>query len=762
MKTQLRSTRPERMTSPDSGTVLVEAKIGPPTLRPGLVDRPRVTAALAAGHSTALTTVTAPPGYGKSTSIRVWLEKVNAALAWVTLDKGDDDPVRLWRYVATAVDRVRPGLGRGALQRLNGSAGAIEDAVDELMNGIAAYGDHLVVVLDDLHSVTDEDALASIDHALRHLPANARIVAATRIDPAIGLPRLRALSQLTELRAADLAFTNAEAHELLVVRGGVRIGPNEVARLVRRTEGWPAALILAGLWLQHATDPVAAVRDFGGDVRFVADYLSSEVLESLDPRRRSFLEVISVLGEVTPELCDAVLDRTDSAAELEAVEHANLFLTSLGRGHWYRVHALFADYARAQLSARDPDEPSRIHRRAAEWLAGHGLSADAVEHAAAAGEHGLVAEILSGRYLEMIRSGGSRTVLRWARTLPDELLVEDPQLLAGAATASLLVSGAGSETRRLVWLCEVALASDSTPWSGYLEAAMLMVRCATLVEGVERALSDGRHAVELAEKNAGDILPASLAAYARALYLAGDLPSAFLAASRALRYPDVDRRAPSLTHARTTLALVAVGQGRPTAAREYAETARSVVGRIGASRSWLGANASAAIGVVLAAEGELVEAEHEFAVAEHFSRSDIPTLDRAWLLALIADVRLRRGRIDQAEAAFRAAREALDELPDAGVVPAIVERVGQDLEVARARASEGAVLEPLSDAELAVLPLLATDLSIREIGERLFLSPNTIRSHTRSIYHKLNVHSRSEAIARTATLRLLGEAPSPR
>ena len=164
---------------------------------------------------------------------------------------------------------------------------------------------------------------------------------------------------------------------------------------------------------------------------------------------------------------------------------------------------------------------------------------------------------------------------------------------------------------------------------------------------------------------------------------------------------------------------------------------------------------------MLAAEGNLVEAEHELAAADRFFADEVATLHQAWLLVLLARVRVRRGRLDEAETALRSAREALAELPDSGFVPAFADAVVQELEEARARARSGEVLELPSEAELAVLRLLHTDLSAREIGEQLFLSPNTIRSHKRMLYHKLGVHSREDAIARAATLGLLDETESP-
>ena len=214
---------------------LAEAKLAAPRQRTGLVDRPRIMQILDAGADTALTLVAAPPGFGKSTAVRAWCATRSEPLAWVTLDARDNDPVRLWTYVATAVDRIRPGLGRRTLGQL-GATADVSGPLDELLNRIGGFGTELVIVLDDLQTVTDREALASIDYAVEHLPANARLIVITRIDPALGLARLRAGGALAELRADDLAFTVAEARELLVERG--KLAPRRRRdRVAARTHG---------------------------------------------------------------------------------------------------------------------------------------------------------------------------------------------------------------------------------------------------------------------------------------------------------------------------------------------------------------------------------------------------------------------------------------------------------------------------------------------------------------------------------------------
>jgi LuxR family maltose regulon positive regulatory protein len=741
---------------------LAEAKLAAPRLRRGMVRRPRLELALEAGAEAALTLVAAPAGYGKTTAVRAWVEHSGSALAWVTLDAGDNDPARLWTYVATAVDRIRNGLGRRAINRLHASATEVEVAVDEVMNGIAEFGRPVTLVLDDLQTVPDSECLASLRYAIERLPATARLVAITRADPALELGRLRGRGLLTEVRARELAFTAAEARELLDDRAGLDLDEEQIEILVKRTEGWPAALYLAALWLRSVEDRDRAVHEFGGEQRHVAEYLSHEVLASLDAGHRSFLLRAAVLGSFTAELCDAVLDRSDSAAALAELEESNMFVLSLERREWFRVHPLFAEFATAQLGAVEPTVPQTIHRRAAEWLRGRGLVVEALQHAADAGDLEVVAELVGEYHLALIRNGRSGTLLRWAKAIPDELLIEHPDAAVGAATAALLVGRMTRERRRFLRLADRARAQRPERFGAYEECVTAMVRAAGLDDGVNQAVVEGYRAVELAQRGVDDTLVAALAALARALYFAGDLDGARSAAARAIDHPDAARRAPAVAAGHAVLALVAADCGRRATARDHAEMARAIVGRITSSRSWLGSAVAEALGTVLAAEGDLVGAERELSHAERFLEDEIATVPHARVLIRLADIRCRRGRLDEAGDTLGRAREKLAEIRDSGTVPVFADEVAIELEKARGNASADEILELPSEAEVAVLLWLASDLSVREIGTQMFLSPNTVRSHVRSIYRKLRVGSRQDAVARAEGIGLLGGMQSPR
>ena len=285
-----------------------------------------------------------------------------------------------------------------------------------------------------------------------------------------------------------------------------------------------------------------------------------------------------------------------------------------------------------------------------------------------------------------------RTLLRWVGTLPAEVVVAHPELAVSAATAATMI-GQAVERRRLLHLARRAEAEYPERCTPYVQAVAGMVRAAAVDTDVAEAVREGRRAVAIAEAEADPALVAALGGYARALYLAGDVDAAWAAALRAVEHPDAPRRVPGHAFARSTLALVAAERGRLEMARNHAAVARSLVGAVGSSRSWLGANASAAIGLVHAYEGDLVEAERELASAEHFFRDEVTTVHQAWLLLLLARVRCRRGRLGDAEATLRSAREAIRELEDGGRVPSLAADVGRELAEAQRRAAAGELLD---------------------------------------------------------------------
>ena len=733
-----------------------------PRAQPVILRRPRLLRSLDRDRAAALTLVDAPAGYGKTMLLRSWCAEQSRAVAWVTLDAADEDPVRLWTYVASAVDRVGEGLGRPALARLAVPGARVELAVDALLNGLVAYARPLAIVLDDLHLLGSEASFRSLEHAVERLPDNVRLLAATRSDPPIRLARLRARGALSEIRVRELAFTVDEARELLVRREGIELADEQLELLVQRTEGWPAGLYLAALWLRDRADPQQGVRAFAGSHRQVADYLAGEVLESLAPETKDFLMRTSVLGRLTPELCDAVLGREDSAAVLADLNRSNVFIVALdGRGEWYRYHHLFGELLRLELAEARLEEPAELHRRAAAWCRGRGLVEDAIEHAAAAGDDATVAEVLAEHELELFRSGRVAMFLSWIKRLPPELLIEHPSLPAFGMLAAGQLGRPAAELRQLLSVAERARRERPASWTPYHEATVEVTRVAFIETDVGAAVEHARRAVRAAQADAENTFTvAALASLSHALFFAGDLAQARSVTLEAVERPEAAERPGGYVAALGLLAAVDAEQGRTASAAAWARQAIGFAQATGQAELWPVALAHLGLASALARMGHLAEAEREAARGERLRRTPQPTAAHVHALLVLAEVRAARSRLTRAASDLERARAAISELPDPGRLPALAARVQTMLAAAPARAEQRPIEQP-SEGELAVLRYLATDLSQREIGERLYLSLNTVKTHTRELYRKLGVHSRSEAATRAATLGLLDSRESP-
>src|SRR5262245_26631565 len=382
--------------------VVLATKLHVPVSRPGLVLRPRLADQLDEGPGLVL--ICAAAGYGKTVLLAEWARRGQRPVAWLSLDVGDNDPARFWRHAVAALDRARPGAAERVGPLLGPPAPpAFEGVVTALVNELAAGPDaeEMLLVLDGYHVIGAEPVHASLGFLLEHRPPELHLVLASRTDPPLGLARLRAHGQLTELRAAELRFTADEAAALLQMAAGANaaLPGAEVAALVARTEGWAAGLQLAGLSLRGQEDVARFVAEFTGSHRYVLDYLAEEVLEPQTEQVRTFLLETSVLERLSGALCDAVTGRTGSQALLEHVEAAGLFLVPLDevRG-WWRYHHLFADLLRARLQAGRPGQVHALHRGAGTWCAEHGFAGDAVQHAVAAGDAAWAARLIEQHF----------------------------------------------------------------------------------------------------------------------------------------------------------------------------------------------------------------------------------------------------------------------------------------------------------------------------------------------------------------------------
>src|SRR6266542_2267012 len=426
------------MTSP-----LLETKLHVPRRRRGLVARPRLSERLSRGAESALTVVSAPAGFGKTTLLAQWLATApgdGPSAAWLSLDQRDNDPTVFWTYLVAALQTAAHGVGAGALSLLQSPRPPIEAVLATLLNDLGAVSNDVVLVLDDYHVIDARDVQDGMAFLLEHLPPQIHLVIASRADPALPLARLRGRGKLVEIRAADLRFTPGEAAAYLNGVMGLVLTARDVAALEGRTEGWIAALQLAALSMQGREDTAAFIAGFAGDGRYIVDYLAEEVLQRQPEHVQHFLLQTSILDRLSGPLCDAVTGQDGGKAKLAALERGNLFLVALDdRRRWYRYHQLFADVLQAHLLDEQPDDVPDLHRRASAWYEQNGEPSETIRHALAAGDFERAADLVELAIPAMRRSRQEAALRAWLTVLPDEVVRVRPVLSVGFAGALLSV-----------------------------------------------------------------------------------------------------------------------------------------------------------------------------------------------------------------------------------------------------------------------------------------------------------------------------------
>lgn len=452
-----------------AGNPLLETKLYVPKWRPALVSRPRLIERMQKGLERKLTLISAPAGFGKTTLLAEWLATTPAGerdAGWVSLEQSDNDPALFWAYFITAVQKVRSEVGKSALSLLHSpQPPPVEQILTTLINDInaipaASSGHRLALILDDYHVIDAPAIHSTIAFLLEHLPPQMHLILASRSDPPLPLARLRGCGELTELRAADLRFTSGETGAFFNQVKGLNLSTTDVAALETRTEGWIAGLQLAALSIQRQTrDDVAAfISSFTGDDRYIVDYLVEEVLQRQPEHVRSFLLQTSILNRLNGPLCDAVTEYQDGKKMLESLERSNLFIVPLDdKRQWYRYHHLFADVLRAHVMEEQPEQVPALHRRAAAWFEEHGVAAEAIEHARAAGDHETVARLLAANFEEFERLGQYASISRWSKSLPEEMVRRMPRLALIHASVALVADNNNQAARRLTSWAEEAI-----------------------------------------------------------------------------------------------------------------------------------------------------------------------------------------------------------------------------------------------------------------------------------------------------------------
>jgi LuxR family transcriptional regulator, maltose regulon positive regulatory protein len=751
--TTTKSERIEADRSLTSGPVLLETKFARPPLRVEHVVRSDLIELLRAGTARPLTVVTAPPGFGKTTLLAAWIDAGVSRVAWLSLDDDDNDPGRFFLYAVAALRSVEPEIGTRALAaHATPGAGLVEVTLPLLLNDLAAVDEKLVLVLDDYHLIANAEIHEALAYLVERMPSSLRLVLATREDPPLPLGRLRVRAQLAELRADELRFTDEETSAFLNDALGLGLSVEDIERLQARTEGWPAALYLAALSLRGQSDPTSLIDAFAGDDRHVVDYLTGEVLARLPADLRSFLVRTSILTRLCGPLCDVVVQTDGSDRILDELERSNLLLVPLDtKRHWYRYHQLFAELLRYELERTEPDNIPALHRRASSWSSEAGMIVEAANHANAAGDIDAAVDLVGRNWSLFLDQGQLATVSRWLDALPPNVIGDSPMLCFAAAMVT-------SHMRRLDEAERWLEAADSAPAPGDDDASGPPLDALRAWLRLLRGDIDGTIA---AARRAITTDPAALPAQ---LLLGGALWWAQQPAEAKPLLETASRRAEAAGLAGPAIFMIGVRAaielelGEAAHADALAHEALELTRRADLDEHPFAATAHIVLGKKHARHGELSEAsaqiERGIQLAERVNAWHIQTYG---VLAL-AEIRHSAHEPAAARRLLTRARAIVGALRDADeLAGARIEQTERTLRLRPTREADtgGAPFWELSERELAVLRLLGSKLSQREIAAELYVSFNTVKTHTRAIFRKLDAASRAEAVNRARELGLL-------
>lgn len=726
--------------------VLLDTKLSTPSPRRGSasrhgpIERARTSGARIVG-------ISAPAGYGKTTMLAEWASTEARPVAWVALDRFDDDPAALLTLIAAAYAKIFPEAA-GIVEKMGGmSVAPLGRSAPLLASTISGAPVPFVILIDDLHEVESAGCQDVLEVALAGVPDGSQVVLASRHEQA-HLARRRAEAQTYEIGVEDLRADVAEAR-VIFETVGVRKSDAELDALVQRSEGWPVGLFLAALLARDG----APGTSIAGDDRFVADYLYRECLRHLTDDAQRFLRRTSILEQMSGAVCDAVLDRSDSSAMLRELEASGLFLVPLDRRRgWYRYHGLFREFLLAEFERAESGAAATLHRRAAEWYEQNGLPARAIEHFLAAGDRSRSVHLVAELALPTYQAGQVSVVNRWVTELGDDAVATYPPLAVLAAWEAVL-TGRSADAER--WADVVDHASHSAaPVDDQpaFESARAMLRAAMLATGLERAVEDAELAVA-SEPAWSPWRDQALHLAGTTRLLAGRQDDARRAFAEAIDQAAGMGNADSIVLSAPELAVFAIDAGRWEEADRHSALALDTIDahRI---EDYPTAALALAVGARIALHRGDVEAAERLLARGMRARVGctyvLPYLAVKVRLQL-ASAYAERGHRTTAMHLLREIDEVLEIRPGMGT---LVDEVAEFRRRAHGDPAEGGT--PLTPAELRLLPYLQTHLTLSEIGRRLFISRNTVSSEVGSIYRKLRVTTRGEAVERAIALRLLG------
>ncbi len=855
---------------------LLLTKLSVPRVRPAFVSRNSLLAALESGPVHKVILIAAAAGFGKTTLIAEWSSQYTDRVSWLSLDEGDNDPVRFLAYLIAAIQVQRPQIGQELLTALlSPQPPASEHVLPILINQLVS--EHLILVLDDYHVIDNQAVHAALSFFIEHLPPHLTVVLLTRADPPLPLARLRAKNDLLEIRADRLRFSVDETEWFLNRTMQLDLPLEAIRALETRTEGWITGLQLAAIAMQtpHG-DRQAFVRSFTGSHRFVLDYLIEEVLSRQTEPIRRFLLQTSILQRLSGPLCSAITGQADGQTMLATLEENNLFLIPLDQSRdWYRYHHLFAELLRVRLQAEAPDLPKKLAQRAAHWHAENGLAEDAVSYALDAEDFEFAATLITGPAAGIAQRGEVVTLLDWYKVFPAEATARDPRLclyfglafaLGGrwaeaetllnyvepvietmpgeALMLAYLVANYRHDNQRLAAITELAQRQiDPT--------AKLVQALITSMDGDQPAACDLMAQAQRAAERNGDLTSALIALFhqCRLNVFAGNLHQGYELSQQALqRAADLGGLAlPMVVLAHVSLGRILIEWNELESAEQHLTEAVRLSERSGFVSGTV-SSGTMMLAEVRQAQGNVEAALHSAQEAIRYAEQYDPAPEVDWLKTYQARIWLCQGNL--AAAVDWGRNTQYQSLPESLFYPSSIQKVTQARVLLAQRKADEAVMlltelaaeacnlltvetlavlalarqaqgdnvhalltleqalslaatenrvrafldlgnpmgrlltsfceahpenvyvrqmlalfsslpastpavEPLSGRELDVLRLIVAGYSNDEIAQRLTIALSTVKWYVNTLYSKLHVKTRSQAIARTHELRLL-------
>ncbi len=733
----------------DLQSVLLSSKIQTPPLRQGAVSRTQLIER-ARESGARVVSVTAPAGYGKSTLLAEWASVDPRNVGWVSLDRTDDDPAALLSVIAAAGASLSPAADAVVADMRGVGSLALARSAPLLAGVLAAAPERFVLFIDDLHWADSADCQDALEVLFARLPRGSQIVVASRRELPL-IARLRVAGDAWEISVDDLSIDAEGARVIFDEAGAESVEDDDLRSIVDRCEGWPTGLFLSALVARSGGDAASVT----GDDRYFADYLYRECLTRLPEDLQTFLRRASVLEQLSAASCNAVLGIETSRSRLREIEAANLFLVPMDRRRrWFRFHALFREFLLHELErAEGASAVAELHRRAAAWHEDHGASAQAVEHLLQAGDTELAARRVAELALPLYQRGQVSTVRHWLLELGESRVRDYPPLVISMTWTAMLFGEIRAAERWSRVLAAIDVASIAPASQVGFESGRAMIRAALAEHGVDRVVADAAFALEH-EPATSVWRDQALHLWGSACVLVDDIPAARAAFEEAIDVATAMGNTDTVILSEPELALLATETGDWQLAGVHSRRALSTI-----EVNHMDGYPTTALALAVAArvavhDGDREEGDRLLARAMRARAGCtylLPYLSMRVRLQL-AKAYVAIGDRSTAWHLVREIEELLRKRPDVGVLAAEAEEFRDGL---TAEPTSGGSL-PLTPAELRLLPYLQTHLTIAEIGQRLFISRNTVSSEVGSIYRKLAVTTRGAAVERASALGLLG------